>query len=126
MAVEKRLQPEPDPDELERLAGSLLDLAAELRAQADSEIELPDLPFGEERERWWKSRSEVEVEVDPKLLKTVNTSIRLPASTIDAYTALAEQWGFRSGQTLMKAVLNNFLAKRQSGPRAWRRASKSE
>lgn len=77
--------------------------------QADNEFRLPEFDSVQRREEWWNSRPSDAVEVDPKLLETVSTSIRLPALTIEGYKSLANKLGFRSGQTLMRAVRNNFL-----------------
>ena len=53
----------------------------------------------------------MEANVDPRLLERVKTSMRLSRMTIDGYNYLAKQKGLRSGQTLMKIVLGNYLAK---------------
>jgi len=55
-----------------------------------------------------RSLPTVELEFDPRL-KPVKTSIRLSQRTIDGYDYLAEQHGLRSGQTLMKMVLDAYL-----------------
>src|SRR5450756_3242583 len=90
-----------------------ISLAAKLRSQADSEFRLPEFRSDEERENWWNSLPHEDVEVDARLLKTVNTSIRLPVSVIEGYAALSKELGLRSGQTLMKIVLSNYLARHQ-------------
>jgi hypothetical protein len=63
-----------------------------------------------ELDAWWDAQPKVRAEVDPRLLVKVKTSIRLSKMTIDGYDYLAKQMGLRSGQTLMKIVLGNYLA----------------
>jgi len=64
-----------------------------------------------EMDAWWDSLPKVKAEVDPRLRERVKTSIRLSRRTIDGFDFLAKQKGIRSGQTLMKIVLESYLAK---------------
>lgn len=64
-----------------------------------------------ELDAWWDAQSKVDAKVDQRLLEKVKTSIRLSRKTIDGFDYLAKQKGIRSGQTLMKIVLENYLAK---------------
>ena len=56
-----------------------------------------------------RSLPKVELQFDPRL-KPAKTSIRLSQRTIEGYNYLAKQHGLRSGQTLMKLVLDAYLA----------------
>jgi hypothetical protein len=71
---------------------------------------IPKFRTQEEFDAWWDAQPKVKAEVDPRLLEKVKTSIRLSRKVIDGYNYLAEQMGLRSGQTLMKIVLGNYLA----------------
>ena len=71
---------------------------------------VPEFKTQEEMDAWWDAQPKVKAEVDPRLLEKVKTSIRLSKLTIDGYDHLAKQMGLRSGQTLMKIVLGNYLA----------------
>jgi len=64
-----------------------------------------------ELDAWWDAQPKVEAEVDPRLRERVKTSIRLSRRTIEGFNLLAKQKGIRSGQTLMKIVLESYLAK---------------
>ena len=57
-----------------------------------------------------RSLPTVELQFD-SVLKQVKTSIRLSQRTIDGYDDLAQRHGLRSGQTLMKMVLEAYLTK---------------
>ena len=73
--------------------------------------QLPEFRTQEELDSWWGKQPKVEADVDPRLLERVKTSIRLSRKVIEGYSFLAEQMGIRSGQTLMKIVLENYLAR---------------
>ena len=72
---------------------------------------VPEFHSREELDAWWDSLPKVRAEVDPRLRERVKTSIRLSRKTIDGFDFLAKQKGIRSGQTLMKIVLESYLAK---------------
>lgn len=72
---------------------------------------VPEFNSIEELDAWWDAQEKVDADVDPRLQERVKTSIRLSRKTIAGYNYLAEQIGLRSGQTLMKIVLGNYLAK---------------
>ena len=63
---------------------------------------------GKEYRAYLRSLPTVELQFDFGL-KQVKTSIRLSQRTIDGYDHLARQHGLRSGQTLMKMVLDAYL-----------------
>ena len=75
------------------------------------DAEIPHFKTQEELDAWWEKLPKVKAEVDPRLLEKVKTSIRLNRKVIDGYDFLAKRLGLRSGQTLMKIVLDNYLAK---------------
>ena len=77
----------------------------------DYDPQIPHFKTEEELDAWWEKQPKVKAEVDPRLLEKVKTSIRLNRKVIDGYDFLAKQLGLRSGQTLMKVVLDNYLAK---------------
>ncbi len=72
---------------------------------------IPEFRNIEEMDAWWDAQEKVEANVDPRLLERVKSSIRLSRRAIDGYNYLAKEKGLRSGQTLMKIVLGNYLAK---------------
>ena len=72
---------------------------------------VPHFKSRAEMDAWWDSLPKVKAEVDPRLRERVKTSIRLSRRTIDGFDFLAKQKGIRSGQTLMKIVLESYLAK---------------
>lgn len=72
---------------------------------------IPEFRTQAEFDAWWDALPKVEPDVDPRLLEKVKTSIRFSRKAIDGFNYLAEQKGIRSGQTLMKIVLDNYLAK---------------
>ena len=74
-------------------------------------IEIPESATVEEYDAWCETLPSVVPDIDPRLLERVKTSIRLSRKVIDGFNYLAEQKGLRSGQTLMKIVLENYLAK---------------
>ena len=76
-----------------------------------SVFSLPEFRTQEEFSAWWDALPKVKAEVDPRLRERVKTSIRLSRRTIDGFDFLAKQKGIRSGQTLMKIVLESYLAK---------------
>jgi hypothetical protein len=90
-----------------------LRLAEEIeRAQLQAiDAQIPHFETQEELDAWWDKQPKVKAEVDPRLGERVKTSVRLNRLVIDGYNHLAKQMGFRSGQTLMKIVLDNYLAK---------------
>lgn len=61
-----------------------------------------------EYQAYLRSLPTVELQFDPRL-KPVKTSIQLSQRTIDGYNCLAKQHGLRSGQALMKLVLDAYL-----------------
>lgn len=72
---------------------------------------IPDFATVEEYDAWCETLPSVEPDVDPRLCESVKTSIRLSRLVIEGFSYLAEQRGIRSGQTLMKMVLDNYVAK---------------
>ena len=72
---------------------------------------IPEFQSRQEFDAWLDTLETVEARVDPRLREKVKTSIRLSRRTIDGYNHLAAKMGLRSGQTLMKIVLGNYLAK---------------
>lgn len=72
---------------------------------------IPEFETQAEFDAWCDSLPKVKAEVDPRLKERVDISIRLSRMVIDGFNYLAEQKGLRSGQTLMKIVLENYLAK---------------
>lgn len=72
---------------------------------------VPEFRTQAEMDAWWDALPKVEADVDPRLLERVKTSIRLSRMVVDGFNYLAEQKGIRSGQTLMKIVLDNYIAK---------------
>lgn len=80
-------------------------------SQGECSLDIPEFATQAEYDAWTDSLPTVDMEVDPRLLERVKTSIRLSRRIIDGYKYLAKQKGLRSGQTLMKIVLGNYLAK---------------
>ena len=80
-------------------------------ARVALEAVVPEFHSQEEMDAWWEQQPDADITVDPRLLESAKTSIRLSRLTIDGYNHLAKQKGLRSGQTLMKIVLGNYLAK---------------
>jgi len=72
---------------------------------------LPEFRTQEEFDAWWDALPKVKAEVDPRLKERIKTSIRLSRRTIDGFDFLAKKKGIRSGQTLMKVVLESYLSK---------------
>ena len=83
----------------------------EARHHDDLGYSIPEFRTREEFDAWWDALPKVEADVDPRLKERVNTSIRLSRRTIEGFDFLAKQKGIRSGQTLMKIVLESYLAK---------------
>lgn len=77
----------------------------------DYDFEIPEFTTQEEFDAWWDALPKVKAEVDPRLLERVKTSIRLSRKVIEGYDFLAKRLGLRSGQTLMKIVLESYLSK---------------
>ncbi len=75
------------------------------------DVDIPEFATAEEYDAWCATLPSVEPDIDPRLLEKLKTSIRLSRKVIDGFSYLAEQKGIRSGQTLMKIVLENYLAK---------------
>ena len=104
----------PYTDALRRicdLATSALNLSQDEASREAVKAWIPEFHSIEEMDAWWDAQEKVEANVDPRLRERVKTSIRLSKKTIDGYNSLARQMGLRSGQTLMKIVLGNYLAK---------------
>lgn len=76
-----------------------------------SGFSIPEFRTREEFDAWWDALPKVKAEVDPRLKERIKTSIRLSRRTIEGFDFLAKKKGIRSGQTLMKIVLDNYLAK---------------
>lgn len=77
----------------------------------DYDFEIPEFTTQEEFDAWWDALPKVKAEVDPRLKERIKTSIRLSRRTIEGFAFLAKQKGIRSGQTLMKIVLESYLSK---------------
>ena len=75
------------------------------------DAQIPHFKTEEELDAWWDALPKVKAEVDPRLRERIKTSIRLSRRTIEGFDFLAKQKGIRSGQTLMKVVLESYLAK---------------
>ena len=94
------------------VATDALNTKAEDEAAREAvEAIIPEFQSRQEFDAWLETLETVEARVDPRLREKVKTSIRLSRRTIDGYNHLAEKMGLRSGQTLMKIVLGNYLAK---------------
>lgn len=78
--------------------------------ELSNEVDIPEFETEAEMDAWWESLPKVRADVDPRLLEKVKTSIRLSRKTIDGFDYLAKKMGLRSGQTLMKVVLGNYLS----------------
>jgi hypothetical protein len=79
--------------------------------QDDATFPLPRFASKQAADTWWKGLPEAEIDMDERLKATIKTSIRLSRRTIEGFTSLARKKGIRSGQTLMKLVLEAYLAK---------------
>lgn len=77
----------------------------------DATFLVPRFASKQTADTWWKALPEAEIEIDERLKATIKTSIRLSRRTIEGFTYLAGKKGIRSGQTLMKLVLEAYLAK---------------
>ena len=86
-------------------------LAEDEAAREAVDALMPKFQSRAEYDAWLETLETVEANVDPRLLERVKTSIRLSRRVIDGYDYLAKEKGIRSGQTLMKIVLGNYLAK---------------
>lgn len=79
--------------------------------QDDATFPIPRFASKPAADAWWRALPEAEIEIDERLRATIKTSIRLSRRTIEGFTYLAGKKGIRSGQTLMKLVLEAYLAK---------------
>lgn len=79
--------------------------------EESSVFSIPEFRTQEEFDAWWDALPKVKAEVDPRLKERIKTSIRLSRRTIEGFDFLAKQKGIRSGQTLMKVVLESYLSK---------------
>jgi len=79
--------------------------------QDDATFPVPRFASKHAADTWWRALPEAEIEIDERLKATIKTSIRLSRRTIEGFTDLARKKGIRSGQTLMKLVLEASLAK---------------
>lgn len=86
--------------------------AEQEEGEDEQSIQIPEFRTRAELDAWWDSLPKVKAEVDPRLREKVKTSIRLSRMVIDGFSFLAKDMGLRSGQTLMKMVLQNYLAER--------------
>lgn len=79
--------------------------------QEDTTFPIPRFTSKQAADTWWKGLPEAEIKIDERLKATIKTSIRLSRRTIEGFTSLARKKGIRSGQTLIKLVLEAYLAK---------------